>query len=240
MKIGKLGMFALLLAMIAMAGCTRSLEVKYAGGTDRVDVAQVASAQKITILPFRDDRVWVDKEDEKSVAYVGKQGMWKFGLTFEGKEYVTVSSLLQSLLVTEFRATGFNAVAGSARSVDAGYNLSGRIINFEFENEVGFVTVTSRRVVTIVVSLSDPSGKLVLDNQMFGESERENEGMGVLHTTNADKLINRVLKKVLNDVVARVKVQLAGWGDIQLLVAVNGVVLPEAALSQIVLADDRR
>lgn len=223
MKVEKLGMLTLALAALAMAGCTRSLEVKYAGGFDQTSSVKATSQQKVTVLPFKDERAWVDETNEQSRSYVGKQGAWKFGLTVDGKEFIAISSLLQTLFVSEFKSAGYDAVAGVTPSRTDGYNLTGRIVNFEFENETGIFTITSRRVVTLALSLTDGSGKVILDNQLFSENDRENEGMGVLHATNADKLMNRALKKVVTDVLVRFKSQLASRGDVLFHVTLNGV-----------------
>lgn len=225
MKSGNLRVIALSLAMLAAAGCTRSIDVKYAGGFDPASGVNATSLKKVAIMPFVDERAWVDKEDEQSRSYVAKQGAWRFGLTFEGTEYIPVSSLLQTLFVSEFKAAGYDAVASAAPSTEVAYNLSGRIVNFEFENETGLVTVTSRRVVTIALSLTDATGKSVLDNQLFSESDRENEGMGVRHSTNADKLMNRALKKVVADVLIRMKPKLASQDNVEFRVTLNGIAL---------------
>lgn len=240
MKSGKLGIVAVSLAMLVAAGCTRSLEVKYTGGFDKAAGVQAASAQKIAILPFSDERSWVDKGDDQSKSFVAKQGAWKFGLTFENKEFFPISGLLQTLLVSEFKAAGYDAVASTAPSSSVAYNLSGRIVNFEFENETGLVTVTSRRIVTIALSLTDGSGKSVLDNQLFSETDRENEGMGVLHSTNVDKLMNRALKKVVTDVLTRLKPKLAFQENVEFRVTLNGIALNESFGKSYVLAENTR
>ncbi|HLO64795.1 MAG TPA: hypothetical protein VK165_17685 [Azonexus sp.] len=228
------------LAVLAAAGCTRSLDVKYAGGFDQASGVKTTSLKKVAILPFNDERAWVDKADEQSRSYIAKQGVWKFGLTFEGKEYTPVSGLLQTLFVSEFKAAGYDAVASASPSSDVAYNLSGRVVNFEFENETGLVTVTSRRVVTLALSLTDSTGKSVLDNQLFSENDRENEGMGVMHSTNADKLMNRALKKVVTDVLIRLKPQLASRDNIDFRVTLNGIALHQDSYGAYQLAHNIR
>jgi hypothetical protein len=218
-------MLVMALAALAMGGCTRSLEVKYSGGFDNASAVKATAAKKIAILPFTDERAWVDKEDEQTKSFVAKEGVWKFGLTFDNREYFPVSDLLQNLFVAEFKAAGYDAVAGKAQAANGGYTLSGRIVNFEFANETGLITVTSRRAVSLALTLTDPSGKTVLGNQLFTENDRENEGMGVLHSTNADKLMNRALKKVVTDVLVRMKPQLNARGDVLFRVTLNGVQL---------------
>lgn len=240
MKSGKLGAVVLSLAMLAAAGCTRSLDVKYAGGFDQASSVKTSSLKKIAILPFADERAWVDKEDDQSRSYIAKQGVWKFGLTFEGQEFAPVSGLLQTLLVSEFKAAGYDAVASALPSPDVAYNLSGRIVNFEFENEMGLVTVTSRRVVTIALSLTDSTGKSVLDNQLFSENDREYEGLGVMHSTNIDKLMNRALKKVVTDVLIRLKPKLAFRDNVEFRVTLNGIALNQDSGGAYLLAQSSR
>lgn len=234
----KLGKIAVALAVVlAATGCTRSLEAKYAGGADPALAApSKAVAQKIAVVPFADERAWVDKEDDQSRSYIAKQGAWRFGLTFEGQEFTPVSTLVQKLFVTELKAAGYDAVAAPAPVQGAAYNLSGRIVTFEFENETGVVTVTSRRAVMLALTLTDRQGKPVLDNQLIGDSDRENEGMGVMHSTNVDKLLNRVFKKVVNNVLGQMKSRLAGLGYGEIRITLNGMPLQLRADGSYVVA----
>ena len=96
-------------------------------------------------------------------------------------------------------------------------------MTFEFENETGVLTVTSRRSVTLALTLSGKNGSKLVDNQLFSENDRENEGLGVLHSTNADKLLNRAFKKVVGDVLTKVRPYLAADGGVNVSVTLNGV-----------------
>ena len=90
--------------------------------------------------------------------------------------------------------------------------------------QFGLLTVTSRRSVTLALTLTDRKGAKLVDEQLFSENERENEGMGVMHSTNVDKLFNHVFKKVVGDVLAKLQPQLGGSA---VRVSVNGVPVAE-------------
>ncbi len=212
--------FLVLIALMA-AGCTRSIDATYNAGI-RDGNENVLTSTKVAVLPFSDQRAWVDSGDDKSKSFVGKQGVWRFGLTFNEQPYTSVSSIVQSVLVSELKTVGVSAVASSNAQKDVNYNLSGRIINFEFENETGFVTVTSRRTVTLALTLTDKDGRSVLNDQLFSEIDREGEGMGVMHSTNVDKLMNRVLKKVVSNVVSQIRTKLSMGHEIDLRITLNG------------------
>jgi hypothetical protein len=206
-----------------LSGCTRSLEVKYAPGFDQNAAVRAQSKQKIAIVPFVDGRAWVDAADAQTQSFVAKQGAWKFGLTYGDQEFVPVSTVVQRLFVDEFTAAGYEAVAAEQPATDA-FTLSGKIVTFEFENETGFVTVTSRRSVTLALTLTDRKGAKLVDELLFSENDRENEGMGVMHSTNMDKLFNRVFKKVVGDVLTKLQPRLAGSA---VRVSLNGVPVAE-------------
>lgn len=216
MNLKSLAALTLLSSAVLLSGCTRSLAVKYdAGFKDSPAVPK----QKVAILPFEDGRPWVEAGNEKSPSFIGQQGAWRFGITYGDQEYVPVSTVVQSLFVDEFKAAGYDAFA-AAQPAPAAYTLSGKIVTFEFENETGVFTVTSRRSVTLALTLTDRKGAKVVDGLLFSENDRENEGMGVMHATNVDKLFNRVFKKVVGDVLAKLQPQLAGSA---VRVSVNGV-----------------
>lgn len=223
MNFKKVGLFVVSASMFLMAGCTRSIDVHYVDGFDGRSDIKASSKQKVSILPFVDERSWVDKSNEQSRSFVGKGGSWMFGLTYGQRQFVPVSSLVQTLFVDEFNAAGYDAVASSEASPDSNYVLSGRIVTFEFENETGVLTVTSRRSVTLALTLSGKNGSKLVDNQLFSENDRENEGLGVLHSTNADKLLNRAFKKVVGDVLTKVRPYLAADGGVNVSVTLNGV-----------------
>lgn len=223
MQFSKLGFVALSASLFLVTGCTRSLMVNYTGGFDGNSTIRAASKQKVAIFPFTDERSWVDKSDAQSQSFVGKAGPWKFGLTYGQRDYVPVSSLLQSLFIDEFTAAGYDAFAAEKAVPGSSYALSGRIMTFEFENEKGLLSVTSRRSVTLALTLASKDGSKLVDNLLFSENDRENEGMGVMHSTNADKLLNRAFKKVVSDVLSKLRPQLVANDTIDFRVTLNGI-----------------
>jgi uncharacterized protein YlxP (DUF503 family) len=206
------------LTAVLLTGCTRSLEYTYQPAVARLAGADKAAQMSIGVAKFSDKRSWIDAKDDKGRSYIAQQSPWKFALTHEAREYIPVDELLQTLFVRELANAGFQArpldsVASKATApalrdegAKAGttFVLGGDILVFEFVNEQGFWAVTSRRAVTLALYLARVNdGQPVVDST-FTEMQREGEGMGVLHTTNADKLMNGVLKTVIQRVVAEV------------------------------------
>ncbi len=173
---------------------------------------------------FEDRRAWIDRTEPQSLAYVMQQGSWKFGLTHQGKEYVPVQDLVQAILIDEFKRAGLEQVTAipevltkdavpamrtAAEQQRLGYVLGGRIHIFEIVNEVGVWTVTSRRAVTLEIHLLQASsGNLALDTTV-SQLDRQGEGMGVMHSTNVDRLMNTVFRQVVTSVVEQVAAKLA-------------------------------
>lgn len=207
--------------MVLMAmGCTRSIEVAYQ--TPLVRPLETAQRARIGIAKFDDRRSWVDAANPKSGSFIAQQGSWRFGLSFNQKDYTPVADVIQQILLTEF-ANGGVSVKEVTRAVSKGdgkdrpqseerkqfdYLLGGEILVFEFVNEVGFWTITSRRAATISVILVRTEDGAHVADKVFNESEREGEGMAVLHSTNLDKLVNGVLKKVAGQIVQEVSSKL--------------------------------
>jgi uncharacterized protein (UPF0335 family) len=151
------------------------------------------------------------------------QGPWKFGLTYKEKEYVAVKSIIQDLLVKELNNAGFKAKAVDKvvsktnqdglkeaftdKSMD--YYLGGQILTFEFVNETGIVTVTSRRSATINLNLYKNPNLVPAVDVAIVETDRENEGLGVLHTTNIKKLMDRVFRKVAQQITTKIAEQVS-------------------------------
>ncbi len=201
-----------IVALLVLAGCTRSLEFTYKPSATPVKAFQKAGGMAIGVAKFEDKRSWVDTSDEKGQSYIAQQGPWKFGLTHDGKEFVPVNDLIQSLFVTELRQAGFQAkplpglpTRAQLRQVgqQAGtqYVLGGEIHVFEFVNEEKAFTVTSRRSVTLAVTVVQvQDGRPIIDSN-YNELNREGEGMGVMHTTNVDKLMHGPFKIVIQKVI---------------------------------------
>jgi len=78
--------------------------------------------------------------------------------------------------------------------------------------------------VNINISLFNASGALVDGPSNFVNNITANEGMGVMHSTNIDKLFNETLKPVMKRVVERVQNRVAGLTSLKVNVAVNGTV----------------
>lgn len=208
------------IAALALAGCTQSFPTSYQAGQGLTAVSPPRS-QSIAIARFEDKRSFAQRNDPKAASYVGVQSPWMFGLTHKGKAYIPVSELVQDLFVTEFQAVGLKAVAADLTSADPGalqeaalaartdYALGGQILVFEFANDAGVWTVTSRRSVTMTITLMPARGEAAFRNATITSSDAENEGMAVLHTTNVSKLMNGTFRNVLNQAIAAVAEKLA-------------------------------
>lgn len=214
----RLKLLTLITIVSAVSGCTRSFKATYKEGLSINNNS--ISGTKIAVNKFEDERAWIDSSDEKSYGYIAQQGPWKFGLTYDGQKYIPVATMLQNIFVKEFKALGADAFANQDPGVRSQYNLSGKILNFEFENEVGMWTVTSRRHVSLALSLTNESGEKILTNELFSELDRENEGMAVMHGTNVNKLMI-ALKKVITSVVEKINAEYSFNGTTHIHVTFN-------------------
>ena len=86
--------------------------------------------------------------------------------------------------------------------------LGGEILVFEWVNERGVFTVTSRRAVTLQLLMVRVSDEQPVLETVVNESERQDEGLGVLHSTNLDRLMNTVLKQAVQKVIMEVATKL--------------------------------
>ncbi len=218
----KLKITILILAIMMLGGCTRALVATYEPGVELEKNG--ISGEKIAVYQFEDSRSWVDLNDEKSKSFIGKQGSWKFGLKYENIEFHPVSLILQDVFIKDFREIGVDAYKGEGSSSPS-YSLKGKILNFDFENETGLWTVTSRRHVSLALTLTDMEGNALFDNELFNEVSRENEGMGVMHSTNVDKLMKEALKNVVVSVINRTNTELSYLGLKNISVSLNGVII---------------
>lgn len=206
-------------SLLFVSGCTRSIATQYEEGLELE--SNTFAGKSIAVQMFEDQRAWIDGKDAKSQSFIAQQGPWRFGVDYAGTEYFPVNAMLQDIFVRELKAAGADAKAES-ESNTSDYLLSGKIMNFEFENETGFVTVTSRRHVSLAVTLVDKQGNAIFANELFNELDREGEGMGVLHSTNVNKLMGGALKKVLSSVLNKVNSELAYQGVDEVRLMLNG------------------
>ena len=95
---------------VALSGCTRSLEMTYNPAAYRLPQSDVLRGVALGVAKFEDRRAWIDRTEPQSLGYVMQQGSWKFGLTYQGKEYIPVQDLVQAILVDEFRRAGLEQV----------------------------------------------------------------------------------------------------------------------------------
>jgi hypothetical protein len=184
----------------------------------RLANADMLANATLGIGKFQDKRAWVKPGDAQSESFIASQGAWKFGVSSKGTDYVPVKTLVQDLFVAEFTKAGVpakaidqvlpgqdrKALVGAGEQHRTEYVLGGDILVLEFANDAGFVTVTSRRTVTLALVLARTRGADVVLESTFSEAQSEGEGMGVMHSTNLDKLMNRVFRKVVSQVVEQV------------------------------------
>jgi hypothetical protein len=212
-----------LVTTLVLTGCTRSLEMTYTPSLYRLPRADQLTGVSLGIAKLEDRRSWVDRSEPESLGYVMQSGSWRFGLTHQGRDYVPVPDLIQALFVDEFSRAGIEvkplpevltkdgvtAMRAAGEKHATSYALGGRVHVFEIVNEQGFWTVTSRRSITLEISVVQVrTGELVFDSTV-ASSDRRGEGMGVLHSTNVDRLMNTVFRQVVTQVVEQVAAKLA-------------------------------
>jgi hypothetical protein len=218
------GILLIVLAIvIPLAGCTRSLEMTYNPALYRLPQADRWKGKALGVAKLEDRRSLIDRTEPESLGYVMQQGAWRFGLTYQGREYVPVADLIQALFVDEFGRAGVetkaipevltkdNVSAMRAAGDQAGvaYVLGGRVLVFEIVNEDKFWTIVSRRSVTLEISVVQvQTGESMLDITV-AQTDRRDEGMGIRHSTNVDRLLNTVFRLVVTQVVEQVAAKLA-------------------------------
>lgn len=211
------------MVVLANSACTRSFDYVYKSEIQRLPAAERLANVTVGVARFEDKRSWIQVDSGKAQSFIAQQGTWKFGLTHKGADYTPVNEIVQDIFVSEFNNAGIktkpiaqtlakrNAKEIRSNGVKSGVNyvLGGEILVFEFVNETGMWTVSTRRSVTISASLHHVvSDNVVVDNN-FSESQRENEGMGVLHSTNVEKLMNGVLKTIIRQVIEQTAAKVA-------------------------------
>ena len=215
-------LFALAL-LFSLAGCTRSLEMAYTPSLYRLPQADQWKGKPLGVAKLEDRRSMIDRTEPQSLGYVMQQGAWRFGLTYQGREYVPVSDLVQALFVDEFVRAGLEtkaipqvltkdsvpAMRAAGEQAGVAYVLGGRILVFEIVNEDKFWTVVSRRSITLEITVVQvASGESLLDTTS-AQTDRRDEGMGIRHSTNVDRLMNTVFRQVVTQVVEQVAAKLA-------------------------------
>src|SRR5215475_11020998 len=99
-------LFLAMVAIAALAGCSRSLEMTYSPSLYRLPQADRFKGIVMGVAKLEDRRSSVDRSEPQSRSYVMQQGAWHFGLTYQNQEFVPVSDLIQMLFVDEFNRAG--------------------------------------------------------------------------------------------------------------------------------------
>jgi hypothetical protein len=211
------------LMIAASVGCTRSIDVGYTPSLYRLPRADALRGVVLGIGRLEDRRAWVERSDPESQGYFMQNGPWRFGLTYKDRAYIPVAELAQALFVDEFTRAGVEARAvpevltkeglaamrAAGEKHGAAYTLGGRILVFEVVNEQGFWTVTSRRAITLEINVVQVrTGEVAFDSSVT-HNDRQGEGMGVMHSTNVDRLMNTAFRQVVTQVVEQVAAKLA-------------------------------
>ncbi len=207
-------------------GCTRSLDVAYkmdmasltGGDTSRKDIA-------IGIAKFDDLRTdekgkLVKENKPKNESYVADMGAWKFGITYQGKDYSPVKDIIQAIFVDEFKNAGFNAkpidmvlskknkqdfqMVGKKNEVD--YIIGGDIIDFKFRYIDKFFSLTQQRRVSLNIFSMKQGKEIFLDTYLTETNEANN--VIAIHSINAEKLINIPFRSIVIQVIQNVEAKL--------------------------------
>jgi hypothetical protein len=223
MRVDRLGtgLAVALLALAALAGCTRSLEMSYSPALYRLPQADKLKGVVLGVAKPEDRRASVVQSDPDNLTYVMRQGAWRFGLTYKGQEFVPVADLLQMLFVEEFNRAGVEStpiakiltkdkvadMRAAGEQAGIPYVLGGRVLVFEITNDVGW-TVISRRSVTLEVTLVRVhSGDIAFDN-VVSAGNRDESAWGISHGTSVDRLMNSAFRQVVTQVVEQVAAKL--------------------------------
>ena len=205
-----------LAAFTLLPGCTHSIDVSYQADAVRLTNASVLEQVTVGVAKFEDKRAWVEADDPKTESLVSQSGPHKFGLTYLEKDYFPVKDLIQDVLVKEMILAGIKAkaldlvlsknnVTGAADlGKDAGdYQVGGQILAFDFNNQAGMWTVTSRRTVIVNLNLYRRGETQPLLEQPISEMDTKEYAMGVTHSVNVETLVNDVFRKVAHQIVQR-------------------------------------
>ena len=216
----KVKLLILLFLILILSGCTRPIVAKYKPGITLENNS--ISGEKIAIFQFDDQRYWIDSRDEKGNSVVGECGRWKFALKYDDVEFQPVSIVVQDVFIKEFKSIGVDAFKGEKTQNDS-YSLKGKIFDFGFKNFQSTWSVESQRYVKLSLTLTNKDGVILFEDEPFEKTDKEDEGMGVTHSKNVDKLMMTALKEVVVSVVTRVNKELANRGVNSISVTLNGV-----------------
>ena len=207
-------------AFLLIAGCARPIAVSYIQGVDIHDLEGVSCT--LGIEQFNDTRPLVEMSDAKSESYVYSSpvGIFKYGISVDGVDYMPVKQFVYNAFVNEFRNAGFNVVAinyvpqseqaanliNIAKDEKVDYLLGGNIVSFDINNLPGFGSVGMAFEIAVVFDLSlvSASGEILFENNKFKGSSIEREGVLFFYDDNVNKLVNQIFKDVLNKVVKKV------------------------------------
>lgn len=217
-----IGLAVGLLALAALAGCTRSLEMSYSPALYRLPQADKLKGVVLGVAKPEDRRASVVQSDPDNLTYVMRQGAWRFGLTYKGQEFVPVADLLQMLFVEEFNRAGVEStpiakiltkdkipdMRAAGEQAGIPYVLGGRVLVFEITNDVGWAIISRRSVTLEVTLVRVQSGDIAFDN-VVSAGNRDESAWGISHGTSIDRLMNSAFRQVVIQVVEQVAAKLA-------------------------------
>lgn len=200
----------LVLLTLLASGCTKSIPINYSEGINTQNI-NVTNDKSVGIMKFIDNRSISKSGNAKGKSFIATQSPWQFALTYEDEKYCPVNKIVNRIFFSEMQSAGFNVknidmvpsnlekqtLINISKNESVDYLLGGEILNFEFANDAGVWTVTSRQNVTLSLTLISSTGEEIFTNSTFSDSNSKNEGMGILHSTNVNKLVNVVFKEVL-------------------------------------------
>lgn len=207
----------------ALAGCAQSLPMSYNPALYRLTQADSLRGILLGVAKLEDRRATLERSEPQSLSYVLRQGAYRFGMTYQGREFTPVSDVVHGLFLDEFQRAGVEvkpipdiltkdavpAMRAAGEKAGVAYVLGGRILVFEIVNQPGMWTIESRRSITLEINLLRvTTGDLALDTTV-SQNDARNEGMGILHTTNVDRLMNNAFRQVVVQVVEQVAAKLA-------------------------------
>ena len=189
----------LCILMLTISGCSRSFDVSYVPNT--YPNTHADSNIKIGIKKFIDKRKWLSGTKEKG-SIVAVEGIWRFGLTYEEKDFSPVNEIIQDIFIKELKASGIDALkylkTNEYDYVLYDYVLEGNITSFEFRYKGGsFQSNKGRSRVKLDLVLYDVKGNGIYIDETFMRGDKKRS---IFHSTNADRLLNVVLRRVIGEV----------------------------------------
>lgn len=212
----RLSMFLFLfVGILIFGGCAKTFQVIYQPEI-ALSVPKMEKQHKVVVIKFEDIRGRVRPKKESSYKEFGKYGIWSLNFDRE------IATIVLDVLAEELTKANFvvtkreellieavpNKVMRIGETEQVEFVLDGKISSFDLEYETGLLTATPLRAVILSVSLLDAkTGKTIMSNT-FSDRSEEGGTLFTLHSTQAKKLVNIHLPKVIEKIILAIQEQI--------------------------------